>query len=319
MKRKRHVFPTHEIAHIWANAHELQGQARNPQDNFYFIGASIYSYGGHFEIARHYKGMILFTVNTYGSTTGNHIRDVSWAIRHLDHLSVRVFPQPTYSDRLGKYTDREHRTNIEYYVSRIVHYAEKHSRARKYSYESETLSWQATLQRYVKAFRCKRLLKASQRRLHDAEGMEPLSALTDSVRLAQRNLVRLKARKEKEATEALKQQQINALNQWAEGGRISYGYGYYSTWSSLPVRLRIKNDTIETSHGATVPLEACPQVLVYCQRCRAANVGWIANGEAVRIGHYQIDRIEADGSIVAGCHRIAWDELERIAIQLGWI
>ena len=50
-KRKKHVFDTGEIPHLWA--HRTQDEARNRQGNLYFTGNTIYSYGSHFPIARH--------------------------------------------------------------------------------------------------------------------------------------------------------------------------------------------------------------------------------------------------------------------------
>ena len=50
-KRKKHVFDTGEIPHLWA--HRTQDEARNRQGNLYFTGDTIYSYGSHFPIARH--------------------------------------------------------------------------------------------------------------------------------------------------------------------------------------------------------------------------------------------------------------------------
>ena len=46
-KRKKHVFDTGEIPHLWA--HRTQDEARNRQGNLYFTGDTIYSYGSHFQ------------------------------------------------------------------------------------------------------------------------------------------------------------------------------------------------------------------------------------------------------------------------------
>lgn len=67
MKR---VFPTDEIAHIWA--HQRQDEARNSGGNFYFNGPTIYSYGGHFPIASlsgKHPNVVYFTTRGYSNTT----------------------------------------------------------------------------------------------------------------------------------------------------------------------------------------------------------------------------------------------------------
>ena len=70
-KRKKHVFDTGEIPHLWA--HRTQDEARNRQGNLYFTGDTIYSYGSHFPIARHVTNdagerAVLFTTATYSVT-----------------------------------------------------------------------------------------------------------------------------------------------------------------------------------------------------------------------------------------------------------
>ena len=79
-KRQRHVFPNREIPHLWA--HQTQGEARNGTGNFYFRGATIYSYGSHFPIATHVTGSqrqagILFTSRKNSVTTSQHMSAVS--------------------------------------------------------------------------------------------------------------------------------------------------------------------------------------------------------------------------------------------------
>src|ERR1700722_12403540 len=46
-KRKKEVYPTDEIPHLWVHAWRSQGNARNAAGNLYFQQASIFSYGSH--------------------------------------------------------------------------------------------------------------------------------------------------------------------------------------------------------------------------------------------------------------------------------
>jgi hypothetical protein len=73
------------IAHLWAN--QLQDEARN-SGNFYFNGKTIYSYGGHFPIAKHIEKdgerAVLFTTRGYSNTTARHIAVVRHAASHLN-------------------------------------------------------------------------------------------------------------------------------------------------------------------------------------------------------------------------------------------
>lgn len=76
------------VAHYWAN--KLQSEARTPTHNLYFYNDTIYSYGGHFPIAKHVErngqNKVLFTLRTYSNTTAKHISVVSYASSHIDKI-----------------------------------------------------------------------------------------------------------------------------------------------------------------------------------------------------------------------------------------
>ncbi len=100
------VVSPETVAHMWAN--QQQEEARNPQGNFYFNGKSIYSYGSHFEIARHVtndKGVrtVLFTEKSYSNTTAKHVRIVSYACNNLERIYVPN-PDNSQQDNFGKWT-----------------------------------------------------------------------------------------------------------------------------------------------------------------------------------------------------------------------
>lgn len=82
------VVNKEQVSHLWAN--KLQNEARTPTNNFYFYNDTIYSYGGHFPIAKHVErngqNKILFTLNTYSITTAKHISIVSYASSHIDKI-----------------------------------------------------------------------------------------------------------------------------------------------------------------------------------------------------------------------------------------
>src|SRR5262249_44911174 len=74
----KQVHTPANVAHLWA--HQTQDSARNPGGTLYFRGATIYSYGDHFPIARLCRGAVLFTTRTYSVTTARHIKIVRQAI-----------------------------------------------------------------------------------------------------------------------------------------------------------------------------------------------------------------------------------------------
>lgn len=75
--------------------------------------------------------------------------------------------------------------------------------------------------------------------------------------------------------------------------------------------------TLETSHGASVPLPHAIKAFRFVKLCRERGTGWASNGRIIRVGYYQIDGITADGDFRAGCHSFKWPEIAALAESLG--
>ena len=147
----RHVYPNHEIPHLWA--HQSQDEARNSTGSFYFEGTTIYSYGSHFPIARHVTNernerAVLFTTAHHSVTTSGHCSAVARAIPP----NVPVFRVPhlrsSWND-LPNHTD-----NAESYIRRISELLGKAERARvnRDWHQREALGLREQLGRYVAFF-----------------------------------------------------------------------------------------------------------------------------------------------------------------------
>lgn len=80
---------------------------------------------------------------------------------------------------------------------------------------------------------------------------------------------------------------------------------------------RVIAGTLETSQGATVPLSHAVRVFAFVRAVRERGEAWERSGSGPRVGHFQIDRVDSSGDFVAGCHRINWNEVERLARELG--
>lgn len=93
------------------------------------------------------------------------------------------------------------------------------------------------------------------------------------------------------------------------------GGGYLSDATGGAL-IRANGDELETSHGASVPLAHAVKAFRFVKLVRERGETWRTNGRKVRVGHYQIDAIDS-GGFTAGCHRINWPEIERLARELG--
>ncbi len=93
--------------------------------------------------------------------------------------------------------------------------------------------------------------------------------------------------------------------------------------------LRIVGDKVQTSQGADVPLAHAVKAFKVAKAIRARcyftemseadrkTVAWKRNGKTIRVGLFQVDEILVDGSFKAGCHFLAWEQIEAAAKQAG--
>jgi hypothetical protein len=116
---------SYDVVHDWANRKDDKGSAS--AGNLYHAGGAIFSYGGHFMIARHVwnkrgEHAVLFTERTYSRTTSKHVSIVASASSHLEKLFV---PDPVLTKE--ELFDSWHVAMIN-----IAHHLEQARRPAKY-------------------------------------------------------------------------------------------------------------------------------------------------------------------------------------------
>ena len=123
-----------------------------------------------------------------------------------------------------------------------------------------------------------------------------------------------KARKEEEARNKALEEQIQM---WKSGEISQLSYYCWSENDQPNVWLRIKNGKIETSKGIKVELTEAERLWGLIKVFH--NGGQFQHDLALDVtGHrWASNRYEND-MLTAGCHRIAYSEIESIAKQLGW-
>jgi hypothetical protein len=304
-KRKKEVFPTDEIPHLWVHAWRSQGNARNAAGNLYFQQASIFSYGSHFEIARHVEtkrgNAVLFNTATYSVTSSRH----QSAVRQAIPKSIAVFnvPNVAIDSKFPSSAKSYHTTNIADYDSRIESALLKAIRARsswakEYNHDS-AIALRADRNAYAVFFRLR------------IKPLAPIPALDskelEAVKAKERERVRVESEKTKrENAERLARKQ-EAIEAWRKGASVN------ASFYDVPTMLRITGDEVETSRGARVPVSHAKRALTLVRAVIGRGEAWQTNGHTCHVGHYKLDRIEANGTLKAGCHVIARDEWERIA------
>ena len=73
------------------------------------------------------------------------------------------------------------------------------------------------------------------------------------------------------------------------------------------MRLRVKGDTVQTTHGANVPVIEARKLY------RALKAG--VNIEGQQVGYYRVTRV-TESELVIGCHSIPLSEVERVAPEV---
>ena len=145
----RKVLENHnEVAHFWANKRQSQGKA----GNMFFMNDTIYSYGYHFPIAKHYKNnLVLLTSKDYSVSTSKHKSITRQSIP--DNLKVITVPEVDIS----QYSLKDHETNLKWFISTIKCDLGKANRARKYKgyHLNDANNQLRQLKKYLKIFRVK--------------------------------------------------------------------------------------------------------------------------------------------------------------------
>ena len=107
---------------------------------------------------------------------------------------------------------------------------------------------------------------------------------------------------------------MGRLDEWANGGATDrWAFGGYD----LPIRLRIKGDELQTSRGASVPLAHAVKAFRVIKRLRSKGESYERNGHTIHLGHFALDAVDSAGNVRAGCHEVAWEEIQRVATLAG--
>lgn len=272
-----------ELAHLWAN----QSRASANGSHFFFSGDTIFSYGSHFPVARHYKGAVLFTSKRYSSSTARHKSITRSACSHLTVFEV----ENPLNDPSGK--------DVKNYGDSIKLLSQAAAKARNPAQALTSLEREiAEANQFCETFGFKTRFS-----LPDAKTMDALKerAKTSAERERKANAAR-QAKQEADAKET--------IAKWLAGETVTIPY------SIQRVYLRQEESEMVTSRGACVPIDEAHKAYRFAVVVKAK--GWHKNGDQFKVGSYELSAVSESG-IVAGCHRITWDEAERFAKLQGWI
>lgn len=116
----------------------------------------------------------------------------------------------------------------------------------------------------------------------------------------------LERREERGRVKREKAEQAEALadfEAWKGGADV------HRSFSMFPVAFRVEGKELVSTMGARVPVSAARAALRFVKSRKGQE--WRENGETCPVGSYRVNSITPSG-LVAGCHRISWDEVERV-------
>ena len=280
-----------DVAHNWAHQ---TGKARKGFAMFY-DDETIYSWGYHFAIARHCEGVVLFTSRDYSVSTSKHKSIVSRAASHLNSYLV--------PDVMAR-TKREHRANYEHFRKRVDDCIWMASRRRKGELRAYDLERAQSIAAHGNEYAA-----------HFRIGKRKAIALPDDIDAQLEELKKERdaerARVAKIEAEKRAKWMVEGLPRWRMGENIAVPY------MSGNHLMRVMGDEIHTSGYARFPVADAKRawpVLEHQRRKLSDDVQRIDINASV--GNFRLDHMTAQG-VRAGCHFVAWSEVEYIANELG--
>lgn len=335
------VFTNSMTAHVWAQ--QTQSEGRNSSKSMSFRGPVAYSY--QTAVANILKAVdgtdvALIHTNDWGNATGKHLGLYRNALRsaipqfivpnvihnlyHSDSFVAESHRQNVtyFRDQYTKerdallrvpadsyrVSDADQTTNTHLMLRRLARYLHDYSAA--FGLTEPLLPWKVDADKIIE--RRDRIMADPKRQAKRAASERARAAKQEREQLAIRMRVEENNKRMREY-----------LTEWRAGGNVP---GFWRiTDETGGAYLRIQGDKVQTSLGATVPLEHAKRVLKFWRSrvgtTPGAVIEWSADERSnslseTTLGHFTLNRINSDGSIRAGCHLINRPEIERLEQSL---
>ena len=300
-----------EVAHIWAQQNHKQGKCNG---GLYFEGATIYSYGSHFPCATFIDSdTVLINSDSYSVSTSKQQGYVRQAVNHKTKIYcstavIKAFLwDKTFNTQAQNAALSELKRNVENAIFRA-----KQKKATKYKANdiNDARSAIKTCKGLFDSFDTaypEALLKLEA--MTQGDDFNAIVQADDERRAALAKIEKEKQEKrEAEIIADIKKNWINGLPLESE----------HSLYSCSKIFMRIEGNEIITTRGARFPVVHGVRAFEFIRKVKTSDnpEAWIKNGKTIHLGHFEIDSIQKDGTVKAGCHIVEWDEIERLATIL---
>ena len=289
------VFSSHsEVAHIWASQSQNEGRA----GNIFFDNGVIYSYGLHFPVARfapEYGNIVLFTDRGYSSSTGKH--------KSLIRAAIPSGYQIIYCDDPTRGADH----NLYEWMCE-VNRLRRDFAAKTHRISRGNIAVEIFKECESAIVYCMALKIAAP--AWSEETNDEMTARDYVYELAKARDVKKEAKqKERERLAAI--DAGDRLQMWQDGQNVPQnGFIYCDT------ALRLKGDQIQTSRGANIPVADALKLWPLLLRVKSSGKTLEAGLHQINLGPYRFNSFDG-ATLIVGCHSIAWDQLQKMAIELN--
>lgn len=278
-----------QVAHLWAN----QSKPHAKGSNFYFNGATIYSYGTHFPVATlvetKHGTVALFERDSYSVSTTRHQSIARQACSHLETFEAILKPHSWNG------LSYDIKKAFEAYSKQSEESMLKASRARTY----KDLHLREAHDAIEKA---NRLLVLFRKELPYVRKLKPL----DNESIERLNeLAKAKRRKEIQANRKLEQA-------WLDHETNSLPRGHRYLIRKRATQYLPRGEYVETSHGARIPLDDAKTFYKAISRFRATP----EQCPSIDVSHFRLNKLSSQGARI-GCHFLAWSVMDRFARSIG--
>jgi len=306
------VFDNAMVAHVWAQ--QSQPHGRSAENRVFFEGKTVYSHGYHFPMGHFWDAdTVLLNCDSYSVSTSKHQGYVRGSVGHKTrrYMSTRVLKSFIRGDKKDALTlyEKEVLAKVEQFAAK----AAKSNKLNKPKYLEKALSEVNAAQSFFAEWGAKLPKSLEKYRAQvNAGGDDIVKAITSR-----------QAAETRKREKAAKLQQIEREKRAAEAiEKFKAGGVYFDRYAAQyagKVYMRVNGDNIETSQGAEFPVAHGVKAfkLIREWKERGTPESWVKNGKTIHLGNFQIDEISSDGTVKAGCHIVQYDEIERIAKQLG--
>jgi hypothetical protein len=285
-------FPSREIPHLWAHQRAEHGRSASALS---FSGPAVSSYGTEIgRIVTNKAGQTAYLVNmtSYSVTTAKH---QSWVRSAIPHDAI-VFRCENYGRGTSLINEPKelYRQALSQSALALESAAKRKRASTREADESSALGWLEQAKAVVKFY-------GLRYRVDEAA----IQRLVKSNQAAARR----KAKEEAERQKKLERDNAEPLADWLAGKDVEF------PWSVQKTFLRVVNGEVQTSQGVIFPLKDAKRALRFIRLMRTK--GWRRNGEKFEIGGYQLDSV-SETCVIAGCHHLTWEEIDRAAATQGW-